>query len=72
MPDFELVACPLSECSNPVASNPARIIEIHCSSDYQGRIKTEQQQQVSIVTLKQRKPGCLELMDDFSFELDRL
>lgn len=67
MLSFESDTRPLSECSNPVASSPAQIVEIHCASVSQRTLQTELQNTVSIVTLKQREQ--LALNDGFSPEL---
>lgn len=59
MLSFESDTYPLSECSNPVASSPTQIVEIHCASVAQ-QLQSESQNSVSIVTLRQREQVVIE------------
>jgi len=64
MVSFESDTHPLSECVNPVASNPAQIVEINCA--------LLSQHAITIVTLQGREHLSVELCDAFTPELRHL
>ena len=63
MLSFKSEIDPLSECSRQVASRPAQIIEINCSSLSHQTQRNWSQNALSIVTLKDRQP----LIDDLFY-----